>query len=223
MIQAAIFDMDGTLFDTEVFWDRARHDFVAAHGGRWTATDQVAVMGLNSIEWARYLRRQFGIPRPEPAIIDAVSDALIALYRQQGAPVLPGATAAVRALAARLPLAVASSSPRQIIDVALETGGLADCFTATVSSDDVPRGKPHPDVYLEAARRLATPPAACLAVEDSTNGLLSAQAAGMVVIAVPNHTYPPSPAALAGAVQVLPSLEALDLAAVGLPARRSAE
>ncbi len=221
MIQAAIFDMDGLLLDTEAYWDAARHAYVAERGGDWVAADQVAVMGLNSTEWARYLQGRFGLAEPEPVIIAAVVERLIALYQAQGAPLLPGAVDTVRRLAARLPLAVASSSPRPIIEVALAAAGLAPAFAAVVSSDEVARGKPHPDVYLEAARRLATAPTACLAFEDSTNGLLAAQAAGMRVIAVPNHTYPPSAAALAGAAVVMPSLTALDLDRFDLlPARQ---
>jgi HAD superfamily hydrolase (TIGR01509 family) len=217
VLHAAIFDMDGLLFDTEVYWDAARHDYVAEHGGAWVVADQVAVMGLNSFEWARYLQERFHISLAAPAIITAVEERLIARYRQHGAPALPGATAAARSLAARVPLAIASSSPRRIIEVALTTAGLRDAFRAVVSSDEVARGKPHPDVYLEAARRLDTPPTACLALEDSTNGLLAAAAAGMTVVAVPNQHFPPSAAALAGAAFVVPTLTALDLTSLALP------
>ncbi len=217
MLHAAIFDMDGLLFDTEVYWDAARHDYVAEHGGAWVTADQVAVMGLNSFEWARYLQERFHISLTEQEIITAVEERLIARYQQHGAPALPGAAAAVRALAARVPLAIASSSPRRIIEVALTTAGLRDFFRAIVSSDEVARGKPHPDVYLEAARRLDVDPTACLAFEDSTNGLLAAEAAGMVVVAVPNQRFPPSEAALGGAAIVLPALTVLDLTSLALP------
>jgi HAD superfamily hydrolase (TIGR01509 family) len=217
MIQAAIFDMDGLLLDTEAYWDGARHDYVAERGGRWGPSDQAAVMGLNSGEWARYIQRRFGVADGEAAIIEAVIARLVALYRRQGAPLLPGAVAAVRGLAARVPLAVASSSPRRIIETALAAADLADQFQAVVSSDEVPRGKPDPAVYLEAARRLGVAPAACLAFEDSTNGLLAARAAGMTVVAVPNQTYPPSPASLAGVALVLATLADLDLTTLDLP------
>jgi len=124
---------------------------------------------------------------------------------------LPGAVEAVRRIGAWVPLAIASSSNRELIDVVLRVSGLAADFGATVSSEEGPRGKPSPDVYLEAARRLGVDPARSGAVEDSHNGIRSAKAAGMRVVAVPNPHYPPDDEALALADVVVASIGELQL------------
>jgi HAD superfamily hydrolase (TIGR01509 family) len=129
-------------------------------------------------------------------------------------PLLPGAVEAVRRLAARWPLALASSANRPIIDLVVERAGLGEAFTVTVSSEEVARGKPAPDVYLEAARRLGADPRRCAAVEDSANGLRSAAAAGMRVVAVPNRRYPPAPELVGTADLVLADLRELTPAAI---------
>ena len=134
-------------------------------------------------------------------------------------PLLPGAQEAVRRLAARWPLAVASSSNRPIIELVLREAGLDACFAVTVSSEEVARGKPAPDVYEEAARRLGVAPGDCVAVEDSTNGLRAAHAAGMGVVAVPNREFPPDPEAVALAGVTLDSLADLTEAVVERAAR----
>jgi HAD superfamily hydrolase (TIGR01509 family) len=207
---AVIFDLDGLLIDSESVWDEARREYVAQHGGRWRDGATRAMMGMSSVEWSRYVRDQLDVDRPAETISTEVADRVSELYRER-LPLLPGARDAVTRLAARWPLGLASSSNREVIDLVLELAGLDSAFEATVSSEEVGRGKPAPDVYLEAARRLAVQPAACTAIEDSHNGILSARAAGMRVIAVPNSEFPPCDEALDAAAHVLDSLGELDV------------
>jgi HAD superfamily hydrolase (TIGR01509 family) len=171
------------------------------------------MMGMSSTEWSRYMHDVIGLAEPPDEINAEVVRRLEALYRKE-IPLLPDAVEAVQSLAARWPLGLASSSNRELIDLVLETSGLDRYFQATVSSEEVPRGKPAPDVYLEAARRLGADPARCAAVEDSENGIRSAKLAGMRVIAIPNPQYPPADDALAVADVVLPSTAALTPEAV---------
>jgi HAD superfamily hydrolase (TIGR01509 family) len=166
------------------------------------------MMGMSSLEWSQYMHNELGVGLEPPAISAAVVEKLEQLYRRK-LPLLHGAREAVRALAARWPLGLASSSNREIIDLVLELAGLTDAFTATVSSEEVARGKPAPDVYLEVARRLDVAPMECAAVEDSTNGLRAAAAAGMTVIAMPNAAFPPDDDALRLASAVITSLDEL--------------
>jgi HAD superfamily hydrolase (TIGR01509 family) len=166
------------------------------------------MMGMSSVEWSRYVHEQLGVRMEPERISQEVADRVAALYREH-LPLLPGAAESVRALAAEWPLGLASSSNRHVIDLVLDEAGIADCFRATVSSEEVGAGKPAPDVYLEAARRLAVEPSACTAIEDSTNGIRSAHGAGMAVIAVPNRDFPPDPDALELADVILDSLEEL--------------
>lgn len=206
MIQAVVFDLDGILVETEEYWDRSRREFVASNGGTWTDEDQHAVMGHNSRQWAHYIKERFPVPLSTEEIESAVIDRMLALYRER-MPVLPGATSTVRDLAPLAILGVASSSPLRLIHFVLEKLGIRDCFRATVSSDEVEAGKPEPDVYLLACTRLDVSPGLALAFEDSTNGILSAHAAGLRVIAIPNRRFPPSQESLKVADLVLPSLE----------------
>jgi HAD superfamily hydrolase (TIGR01509 family) len=205
VIAAVVFDLDGVLVQTEALWDRARRELVARAGGGWRPDAQRAMMGMSSPEWSRYLRDELGVGMAPEDISATVAASLERLLRQR-LPLVPGAREAVDALAARWPLALASSANRAIIDLVLALAGLADRFRATVSSEEVARGKPAPDVYLEAARRLGVAPDRCAAVEDSTNGLRAAAAAGMRVIAFPNAEFAPAPEAVALADEVLGSL-----------------
>jgi HAD superfamily hydrolase (TIGR01509 family) len=183
MPEAVIFDLDGVLVDSEQLWNEAKEALVREAGGRWREDAPHAMMGMSSREWSTYLREQLGVNLSVEEINGDVVRRMTELYRT-GVPVLDGAAEAVRALHRRWPLGLASSSNREIIDLALDASGLSDAFVATVSSDEVSRGKPAPDVYLEAARRVAAEPRRCVAVEDSSNGLRAAAAAGMVAIAV---------------------------------------
>jgi HAD superfamily hydrolase (TIGR01509 family) len=213
VIQGVVFDMDGVLLESEEVWDGVREAYVRERGGRYDAEIQRAMMGMSSTEWSRYLHETAGIPEKPEAINAEVVSRMLASYRRH-LPLIAGAVDAVRRLAARYPLGLASSSNRQLIDAALELAGLAPCFDATVSSEEVAHGKPAPDVYVEAARRLGVDPTHCAAVEDSHGGIRSAKAAGMRVIALPNPSYPPDEEALAQADVIIRSLDELTPALV---------
>jgi beta-phosphoglucomutase-like phosphatase (HAD superfamily) len=226
VIEAVVFDLDGVLLDTEELWNEARRQIADERGGRWRDDAQRAMMGMSSPEWSRYMHDVLGVPGPPEEISAEVVMRLEALYRER-LPLVPGALEAVRRIGERWLLAIASSSNRPLIDLFLELTGAGDhfraggtemsatrsganqLFRATASSEEVERGKPAPDVYLEAARRLGVEPASCAAIEDSENGLRSAAAAGMRVIAIPNSVFPPSDEALSLADAVLGSLDEL--------------
>ncbi|MFL5935252.1 MAG: HAD family hydrolase [Gaiellaceae bacterium] len=207
-IAAVVFDLDGVVVDSEQLWDVVREDLARDRGGRWHDQAQADMMGMSSPEWSRYMHDVIGLCEPPDEINAEVVRRLLARYRES-LPLIDGAVEAVGRLAARWPLGVASSSNREVIDAVLAAAGITDRFAATVSSEEVARGKPAPDVYVEAARRLGVDAESCAAVEDSRNGIRSAHAAGMRVIAIPNAHYPPSDDALAVADVVLASLDDL--------------
>jgi HAD superfamily hydrolase (TIGR01509 family) len=208
-IAAVIFDLDGVLLDSESAWVQVKKEFTEESGGHWEERARVEMLGMSSTEWSQYMHDELGVPVPPETISSEVAERLVQQYRER-LPLLPGAVGAVRSLSRQWPLGLASSSNRNVIDLALEQAGLAEDFVATVSSEEVDRGKPAPDVYLEAARRLQVDPDACAAIEDSTNGIRSAHAAEMAVIAVPNKDFPPEPDAVTLAALVLNSLEELE-------------
>lgn len=207
-IRAVIFDLDGVLVDSEQVWDAARRQLTEDSGGRWSESATQDMMGMSSTEWSRYMHQELGVKMPPEKISAAVVKRMEDLYREH-LPLIPGARETVERVAARWPLGLASSANRPVIEVVLELSGLGDFFETTVSSEEVARGKPAPDVYLEAARRLRVDPARCAAVEDSSSGILSAHAAGMRVVAIPNRTFPPSEEALKAADAAVPSLQEL--------------
>lgn len=208
MIEAVVFDLDGVLIQTEELWDEVRENMARAAGGRYGQEEQRAMMGMSSPEWSRYMAEHVGVPGSPDEIAAEVVRQMSERYREH-LPLIDGAVEAVERLAARWPLGVASSSNRELIDLVLELSGLDRLFDATVSSEEVARGKPAPDVYLEAAKRLGVDPSRSAAVEDSHAGIASAKAAGMRVLAIPNPSYPPGDEALADADVVLGSLAEL--------------
>jgi HAD superfamily hydrolase (TIGR01509 family) len=202
------FDLDGVLIDSEQAWDAARRDVVAETGGHWEPDATRAMMGMSAPEWSRYLHDKLGVPLDPDEINRRVVAGLLASYGRE-LPLLRGAVEAVERLAARWPLGLATSANREVAEAVLAGSGLADSFAVVVSGEEVPRGKPAPDIYLTAARTLEVEPASSAAVEDSTNGLRAASAAGMLVVALPNHAFPPAPEALALAAVTLDSLDDL--------------
>ena len=209
-LQAVVFDMDGTLTDSEEEWDVVRRRLAADEGLPWPDEATRAMMGMSTPEWSAYLVEAVGLSgTPQDAArrtIDGMADA----YRDGRIPLLHGAVDAVHRMAEIAPLGVASSSPRALIEVGLDLLGVRDLVAVVVSTEEVARGKPHPDGYLAACEKLRVDPAATVAIEDSTNGLRSALAAGMKVVAVPPRFHPPAPDVLARAHAVIDDLDALN-------------
>ena len=208
MVRAVVFDLDGLLLDSESAWDGGRKALVAEHGLEWPPGATEAMLGMSSPEWSRYVHEELRVPLDPPEISEQVVAHVLATYAER-LPLLPGAEEAVARIAARWPLALASSSNREVIDRVMATSGWDGAFRAWASSEEVDRGKPAPDVFLEAARRIGVDPADAAGVEDSRNGILAARAAGLRVIAIPNHEFPPGEDALAAADVVLRTLDDL--------------
>ena len=214
MIEAVVFDLDGVIVDSEQVWDDVRERYTNEAGGTYTESAARDMMGMSSHEWSRYLADRLGVPGTPEEINAEVVRRMLARYGE-APPLIAGAVEAVRRVAAAWPLAIASSSNPELIDVVVAASGLDDVFPVRVSSQEVARGKPSPDVYVEAARRLGVEPPRCGAVEDSHNGIRSAKAAGMLVVAVPNPHYPPDDESTALADVVLGSIAELTPAAFG--------
>lgn len=209
MTRAVVFDLDGVVLDTEELWDEVREGLARERGGCWSEQAQADMMGMSSTEWSRYMHDVVGLAEPPEEINREVVRRMLERYTRE-LPLIEGAADAVNRLAAQWPLGVASSSNRELIDRVLDVSGLAPLFRATVSSEEVERGKPAPDVYLEAARRLGVEPARAVAIEDSASGIRSAHAAGMRVVAIPNRAFPPQREVLTLADVVLDSIRNLD-------------
>jgi len=212
-IEAVVFDLDGVIIDTEEVWEEVRRGYVAEFGREFRPDTQDRMMGMSTGEWSTHLAAEVGVPRTPEQVAEDVLSRMAERYRAD-LPLIPGSVAAVRRIAAAYPVALASSSARILIRQVLETAGLTSLFRVVLSTEEVPHGKPAPDVYLTAVEQLGLSPEVCAAVEDSSNGLRSAAAAGLAVIAVPHGVYPPADDALATASLVIKSLDELTVEAV---------
>jgi HAD superfamily hydrolase (TIGR01509 family) len=205
VISAVVFDLDGVIVDSEQVWDEVREQYTRETGGTYGPNAARDMMGMSAPEWSQYMAESLDVPGTPDEINTAIVERMLQRYGD-APPLIPGAVDAVRAVGERFPLGLASSSNPELIEVVLRVTGLDHLIRVAVSSQEVARGKPAPDVYLEAARRLEVAPEDCTAVEDSHNGIRSAKAAGMRVIAVPNPHYPPDDDALALADIVVSSV-----------------
>ncbi|MEV6366530.1 HAD family phosphatase [Micromonospora musae] len=208
MVDVVIFDLDGVIVDSEPVWEEVRRAYVATHGGTWQPDSQRRLMGMSTGEWARYLSGELGVTRTAEQVATEVVDEMTRRYAER-VPLIDDADEVVRRIAARWPLGLASSSPTRLIAATLAETGLTDSFRTTLSTEETARGKPAPDVYLAVARRLGVDPTRCAAVEDSSNGVRSAAAAGMRVVAVPHGSYPLDPDAAQLAAVTLGSVDEL--------------
>jgi HAD superfamily hydrolase (TIGR01509 family) len=212
-VRAVVFDLDGVIIDTEEVWEQVRRGYVAEYGRQFRPDSQSRMMGMSTPEWSAHLSAEVGVPRTPEQVAADVLARMAERYRAD-LPLIEGSVAAVRRIAAHFPVALASSSARILIDQVLAGAGLSDTFQVTLSTEEVPRGKPAPDVYLAAVERLGLSADVCAAVEDSSNGLRAAGAAGLAVVAVPHRVYPPAPDALALADLVIGGLDELTVEAV---------
>jgi HAD superfamily hydrolase (TIGR01509 family) len=213
VINAVVFDLDGVLIDSEPVWEEVRRQVVAEYGGQWQPDSQSRLMGMSTSEWASYLSSGLGVALPPDQVASLVIGRMADRYREH-LPLMPGAVSAVETMASRWPLGLGSSAPASLISTVLDASGLRERFEVVMSTEEVARGKPAPDIYLAVTSRLGVPPGECAAVEDSTNGLKSASAAGLAVVAVPHPDYPPDPSALAQASLVVTDLRELTVDAV---------
>jgi HAD superfamily hydrolase (TIGR01509 family) len=207
-VEAVIFDLDGVLVDSEHLWDEVRRAIAAEAGRAWPADATAAMQGVGTADWSTYMARVVGVPEAPDVIADRVIGRMADRYAQR-LPLIPGALEAVERMARRWPLGLASGSPRRLIDVVMTATPLGERFRVAVASDEVAANKPAPDVYLEVLRRLGTRAARAVAIEDSANGLRSAHAAGLRVIAIPQPAFPQAPEALSLADSILGSLDDL--------------
>jgi beta-phosphoglucomutase-like phosphatase (HAD superfamily) len=206
---AVIFDMDGILIESEPIWDIVRRRLAAEDGLSWPDSSTPIMMGLSTQEWAEHMTNVIGFSGSWEDVAQRTIDGVAGEYASGGLPVLPGAVEAVRRMAGLAPTAIASSSPRRLIDLVVAHLNLGDLLTATVSTEEVPRGKPFPDGYLRACELLDVDPSRSVAVEDSTNGVLSAHSAGLAVVCVPPGFHPPATETLRLCAAVLVTLDEL--------------
>jgi HAD superfamily hydrolase (TIGR01509 family) len=207
-VAAVVFDLDGILVDTEPYWAAAKLEVTEAHGGLWRDSAPVEMLGMSGPEWAQFMHDDLAVPVPPERIRDEVVESMLRRIAA-GVPLLDGASEAVSALAERWPLGLASSADRPVIEAVLEATALTPFFQVYVASDEAGRGKPAPDVYLAVVARLHVDAAAAVAIEDSSNGMRAAKAAGMRLIAIPIDHTPVDPEVLASADVVLDTIREL--------------
>ena len=206
-IEAIIYDMDGVLVDSEVYWDKSRVEFASDRGKVWSDDFQRLAMGRSTVGWATVMQEQLGLDETIDDIIAEMKARVIAHYEER-MPTRPGALESVALMQRHFRVGLASGSPTEIIKAVLSITGLDQIFEVMIYGDEVARGKPAPDIYLEALKVLGVSPANSLGIEDSANGLRSLKAAGMFAVAAPSPGYPLPDDVLALADAHITTLEA---------------
>ena len=212
-IEAVIFDMDGVLVDSEVYWDKSRVEFARDRGKTWTDDYQRLAMGRSTVGWATVMREKLQLDESIDDIIAEMKGRVIARYERR-MPTRPDAIESVHRMKQHFRVGLASGSPTEIIKSVLRITGLDQVFEVMIYGDDIPRGKPAPDIYLEAMAQLGVLPHVTVGIEDSANGLRSLKAAGMAAVAAPSPDFPLPPEILELADARIDTLEAFDLSLI---------
>ncbi len=212
-IEAVIFDMDGVLVDSEVYWNKSRVEFARDRGKIWTDDYQRLAMGRSTVGWATVMREKLQLDESIDDIIAEMKGRVIAHYERR-MPTRPGAIESVHRMKQHFRVGLASGSPTEIIKAVLRITGLDQVFEVMIYGDDIPRGKPAPDIYLEAMAQLGVSPDVTVGIEDSANGLRSLKAAGMAAVAAPSPDFPLPPEILELADARIDTLEAFDLSLI---------
>lgn len=207
-LKAVIFDLDGLLVDSEPVWFKVRTEMFGRYGMTWTHDDQKALMGRNTQSWIDYVHDKLGGKLSKREVETQTVEAMAGSYRKHEVRIMPGAEIALEQSSKQFIVGLASGSPYVLIEAALKANGWAKYFSRILSSDDVPQGKPSPDVYVEIMKRMGVQPYESVVVEDSGSGILAGKAAGALVIAIPNERLMPAKEALDSANIVIRSLEA---------------
>lgn len=208
-VRAIVFDMDGVLIDSEVIWQQVRADYAVSLGHVWTHDDQMAMLGCSTPVWSEAMRQRLGLLHLSAReVADHIKQRVQAAF-EHSLPTRPGAAEALQALSHRYPLALASGSPRNLVECAMRLTGFGHYFQSIWTGDDVQHGKPHPEIYLRAVSALGIAPGEALGIEDAPNGLRALRAAGMRAVAAPCPEFPLDTATLALADRVVASLHAL--------------
>lgn len=187
-IKAVIFDMDGVLVDSEVYWAKSRVEYAQDRNKEWTDEHQRLAMGRSTIGWAEVMKDKLNLDESVDDIIVEMKQRVIAHYEER-MPTRPGAIESVKHMKEHFRVGLASGSPTEIIKAVLRITGLDQIFEVMIYGDDIPKGKPAPDIYLEAMKQLGVTPVVTVGIEDSANGIRSLKAAGMVAVAAPSPDF----------------------------------
>lgn len=216
MIKAVIFDLDGLLVDSEPLWFRARSELFQRFNLVWTDDDQERLMGVSTSFWIEYMSEKLQRKISSKVIEEGILNKMVSYYHAGDVTLMPGAQNALEFCYSRYKLGLASGSPRKLIEAALTGANWSRYFAEVLSSDEVAKGKPAPDVYLEVIRRLGIPASETVVVEDSGSGVLAGHTAGTKVVAVPDEHLKPSPDTVDKAHVVIDSLVSFDSALIGI-------
>lgn len=206
MIKAVIFDMDGLLIDSEPVWFRAKEDLLKEINYKWTWEDQKNSMGVSTETWVNYVYNFADQKFTKEEVLHGITDRMKTYYKNGEIDLMPGANEALQFAKNNFKVGLASGSYKDLLYGAVKSNNWESIFEEILSSDDIERGKPQPDIYLEVMKRLGVLPEECIVLEDSRDGIKAGVAAGAKVITVPSKDVPVPPEVLDSAYAVIDSL-----------------